>query len=62
MVGTIQQYEVETEDGVESVTIGVPDETREVMGVTTRVVRDQVFLEGLIAEHTRLESVRAGIG
>lgn len=53
IVGSVRMYEVDTEDGLETITIEVLDETRDVMGVTTRVVRDQVFLEGVVIEDTR---------
>jgi hypothetical protein len=50
--GTTRAYLQETEDGVETIIVEVTDETREVAGVTTRVVRDRVFLDGLIIEDT----------
>jgi hypothetical protein len=45
-------YESETEDGLERIEVEVTDETREVMGVTTIVVHDEVFLDGELIEDT----------
>jgi hypothetical protein len=50
--GTVQVFLAETEDGVETIVVEVLDETREVAGVESRVVRDRVFVEGLLAEDT----------
>jgi hypothetical protein len=50
--GTVNLYQAETEDGVETIVVEVLDETREVNGVTSRVVRDRVFLEDLLVEDT----------
>ncbi len=49
---TVQLYQVETEDGVETVVVEVLEETRVVNGVTCVVVRDQVFLDELLIEDT----------
>lgn len=48
----VNLYRAVTEDGVETTVIEVLDETREVAGVTCRVVRDQVFLDDLLIEDT----------
>jgi hypothetical protein len=50
--GSTWRLEGRTEDGREVDTITVTDQTREVMGVTTTVVRDVVKLEGKLAEKT----------
>jgi hypothetical protein len=51
--GTVNLYQAATEDGIETIVVEVLDETREVNGVTSRVVRDRVFLEELLIEDTR---------
>ncbi len=43
--GTVDLYQAETEDGLEITVVEVLEATREVNGVTCRVVRDRVFLE-----------------
>lgn len=50
--GTVLTYQGETSDGTERIVIEVLDETRVVMGVTTRVVRDRVTIDGVIVEDT----------
>lgn len=50
--GTVNIYLADTEDGVETIVVEVLDETREVAGVTSRVVRDRVYLEELLIEDT----------
>lgn len=50
--GTTRAYLSETEDGAETIIVEVLNETREVAGVTSRVVRDRVFLDGLLVEDT----------
>ena len=50
--GTANIFQAATEDGVETIVVEVLDETREVAGVTSRVVRDRVFLEALLMEDT----------
>jgi hypothetical protein len=50
--GTTQLYQVETEDGVETIVVEVLEETKEVAGVTCVVVRDRVFLDELLIEDT----------
>jgi hypothetical protein len=50
--GTANIYQAETEDGIETIVVEVLDETRDVNGVISRVVRDRVFLEELLIEDT----------
>ncbi|UCC73887.1 MAG: hypothetical protein JSV86_04820 [Gemmatimonadota bacterium] len=50
--GTTYSYSGETEDGRETGEVLVTSETRVVLGVTTLVVRDRVFLEGELIEET----------
>jgi hypothetical protein len=50
--GTVFKLKGETEDGIEKETITVTDRTKEVMGVTTTVVKDTVRVDGEIAEDT----------
>ncbi len=50
IVGTILTYEADTEDGVETITTEVLDETRVVNGVLCRVFNDKVTLDGLLIE------------
>ena len=45
-------YEGETEDGLERIEVEILAETREVMGVTTTIVRDTVYVEGELIEDT----------
>lgn len=52
-VGTAWTYAVETDEGAERILVEVLDETREVNGVTCRVVRDRVFLNDALIEDTR---------
>jgi len=51
-VGTTWTYTGETDEGTERTIVEVLDRTREVMGVTCRVVRDQVFLDDVLIEDT----------
>jgi hypothetical protein len=51
-VGTIRRYRGQTEDGLETVEVEVLDSTRVVAGVTARVVRDRVYLDGELIEDT----------
>ncbi len=51
-VGTVYNYTSETEDGAETITIEVMTQTRTVMGIACRAVRDQVHLEGVLIEDT----------
>ena len=50
--GTTWTYLGETADGTERTVVEVLDETREVDGVTVRVVRDRVFLDDVLVEDT----------
>ena len=50
--GTVQLYQVETEDGVETIVVEVLDDTRVVNGLTSVVVRDREFLDELLIENT----------
>src|SRR3990170_8083774 len=50
--GTTRTYAAETEDGTERIVVEVLDDTRDVMGVTCRVVRDRVFLDDVLIEDT----------
>jgi len=53
VVGTTWTYEAETADGMERVVVEVLDETREVMGVQSRVVRVREYLNDVLVEDTR---------
>ncbi len=50
--GATFQYEVEKDEGAETIEVYVTDETRVVMGVTCVVVRDTVKLDGELVEET----------
>jgi len=50
--GTVWTYEELTPDGLERIVVEVLAETREVAGITTRVVHDQVFLNDDLIEDT----------
>ncbi len=50
--GTKYVYEGQTADGLERIEIVVLPETRDVMGVTTTVIRDTVYLDGALIEDT----------
>ncbi len=50
--GTVWTYEEPTPDGLERIVVEVLAETREVAGITTRVVHDQVFLNDDLIEDT----------
>ncbi len=52
-VGSIKNFEIETEDGLETIVVEVTPTTRNVMGIETRVVRDIVYLDGVIIEDTK---------
>jgi hypothetical protein len=45
-------YESDTPEGLERIVVEVTDDTRDVMGVTTVVVRDTVTLDGVVIEDT----------
>jgi len=51
-VGARRVYEKETDEGLERVVVEVPGETREILGVVCTVVRDRVFLDGVLIEDT----------
>jgi hypothetical protein len=51
-LGTTFTYESETEEGTEEDIVTVTDETKEILGVTARVVRDTVYLDGELIEDT----------
>jgi len=51
-VGKTRTYTAETEDGVETIIVESLADTRIVLGVECRVVRDRVFLEDLLIEDT----------
>lgn len=50
--GTVYQYQSQTSGGLETNTVEVLATTRLVNGVTATIVRDQVFLDGELAEDT----------
>jgi len=50
--GAVYSYRQETRDGVETNEIEVTSETKVILGVTTFVVHDRVFLEGALKEDT----------
>lgn len=50
--GTTFYYEAETEDGLETNTVEVTSDTKVILGVTTRVVRDMAYLDGCLVEDT----------
>lgn len=50
--GTRYRYTAETAEGVETIEVEVTRDTKTILGVTTTVVRDRVFLEGSLIEDT----------
>ena len=50
--GTTYRYVGQTAGGEEVILVEVLDETRDIVGVTTRVVHDSVFLDGELIEDT----------
>src|SRR5512134_145967 len=50
--GTRYDYSGETDGGTETTVVEVLDQTRSVNGVTARVVRDRVYLDGELIEDT----------
>ena len=50
--GTTFKYESETEEGTEEDVVTVYNETKEILGVTARVVQDTVYLDGELIEDT----------
>src|SRR5947207_7449210 len=51
-VGTTYYYRSETPEGTETEQMEVTDDTQAVMGVTTMIIHDQVFLDGNLTEDT----------
>jgi hypothetical protein len=50
--GTVWRYEGETGDGTETVQVEVLAQTRRIMGVDAAIVRDRVYLDGVLIEDT----------
>jgi hypothetical protein len=50
--GTVFTYRSKTKDGTEIEVMRVTDQTKVIQGVTTRVVQDDVRLDGVLTEHT----------
>ena len=50
--GTTYRYRSKESEGIEINEVNVTYETKEVMGVTTRIVRDRVWLNGRLTEET----------
>jgi hypothetical protein len=50
--GTLYHYRSETPDGIEINLVRITRQTKQVLGVTTTVVHDQVFLNGELTEDT----------
>lgn len=50
--GTVFNYCGETEEGTEEIVVTVTHQAKVIMGVTTTVIRDQVYLEGELIEDT----------
>jgi hypothetical protein len=50
--GTVFTYRSKTKDGTEVEVMRVTDQTKVIQGVTTRVVQDDVRLDGVLTEHT----------
>lgn len=50
--GRVWQYRGETADGVETSFVTVTNQSKVVLGITTTVVRDTVFLDGQLSEDT----------
>jgi hypothetical protein len=50
--GKVFNYRAETEDGIETTVVEVTHDTKVIMGVTTTVVRDRVYLDGSLIEDT----------
>lgn len=51
--GSRYVYEGQTSEGLERVEVEVLTETRQVMGVTATIMRDIVYLDGVLVEDTR---------
>ncbi len=52
-VGKEMRFESETEDGLEVIEIDITGETKEILGVTTLVYWDRVYLDDELVEDTR---------
>lgn len=50
--GSRYEYSLETDEGVEYTLVEVLEDTRVVMGITTRVLRDRVYLDDVLIEDT----------
>ncbi|MEZ4865685.1 MAG: hypothetical protein R3C14_30515 [Caldilineaceae bacterium] len=50
--GTVYHYRSETDEGLETETVTVTNETKEVLGITATVVHDVVLLDGVLLEDT----------
>lgn len=50
--GTTFEFEGETDEGTETITVEVLADTRQVNGVTATIVRDRVYLDGELVEDT----------
>jgi len=50
--GTTRTYMGETDEGTERIVIDVLSETKEIMGINCRIVRDRVFLVDVLVEDT----------
>ncbi|MCP5153122.1 MAG: hypothetical protein H6983_03085 [Ectothiorhodospiraceae bacterium] len=50
--GAWWRYQKETDDGLETILVEVLDETREIVGIAATVVRDRVWLDGVLVEDT----------
>ena len=51
-VGRRWHYEKETDEGLETILVEVLDDTKEILGVECAVVRDTVWLDGVLIEDT----------
>lgn len=51
-VGKTFNYRAETDEGVETTVVEVTNDTKVILGVTTTVVRDRVYLDGELIEDT----------
>jgi hypothetical protein len=50
--GTVYTYESESEEGLETITVTVTDQTKSVLDIQATVVRDVVKLDGVLVEDT----------
>lgn len=51
--GTVYEYEGQTDEGLETITVEVLSAAKVVMGVSATVVRDRVYLDGELIEDTQ---------